>query len=82
MVRLHVHAAISSSSTLLSLSELLMRSCMLVCTLGDGFTVTGTIGDGDMSTCVCGGGGVFVTGPLGDGHAFTCAYVPVKIWGC
>ena len=81
LVWLRVHEAIGSSSSSLSMSELLIRSVMLVCTLVDGVTVTVTLIDGVISTCVHGGGGVSVTDTLGDERAFTCNSFCVKNMG-
>ena len=82
LVQLHVHAAIGLSSLSLSMSELFMRLGMLFCTLINVISISGTLVDGGMSTCVCGGGGIYVIYTLGYGCSFTCTYVRVKMWGC
>ena len=54
---------------------------MSLCTLVESVAITGTLGDGGMSTCVLGGGGVSVTDTLRNGRTFTCTSVRVNRWG-
>ena len=66
----------------MSLSELVIGLSVSLCTIVDGISITGTLGDGDMSTFICGGGVFSVIDTLGYVFAFTFASVRIKIWGC
>ena len=51
-------------------------------TLGGGVIITVTLGDGCMSTYVCGGDVVSVTDTLIYGRAFAFTSIRVKMWDC
>ena len=67
-----------SSSLVLLLSGLVMGLVMALFTLGDYVSINGTLGDGGISTSVCGGGVDSVIDTLINVCVFTCASVCVK----
>ena len=79
-VKLRLRATMGSSSFVLLLSRVVMGLCMALCTLVDGVSINGTLGDGGISTSVCGGGVDSVIDTLINVCVFTCASVCVKRW--
>ena len=82
LVQLRLRATMGSSSFVLLLSRVVMGLCMALCTLVDGVSINGTLGDGGISTSVCGGGVDSIIDFLIDLCMFTCDSVFVKSWDC
>ena len=73
LVRLCVRAAMGSYSFVLSLSGIVMVLGMVLCTLGDGVYITGTLIVGGIYACVRGGCVDSAIDTLRDVCVFTCA---------
>ena len=59
-----------------------MGLVMMLCTLGYGVSIAGTLVDELISTCVCGGGVDSIIDILRDVCVFACACICVIVWYC